>query len=169
MNYYTELCEIRLKIEHILHTQETAVVLYEFGCKDCAKGKAVTVLCVVGYCDRIGIRGVGNSVYAGNLVAAHCIYTQFIIGRLITFCHAAVGVYYVAKNPGTLSVEVLKDAFGKSDSRAAGGVELVDMVGLLHLHAVAGEAVHNLGKIAVDSRKDSHIRRFLERSSRKER
>ena len=92
---------------------------------------------IVGDGDAVGIRVIADGVDARHLTSADVVYTKkFRVG----------GVF----GPAFLTLQTCYNLLAQCDGRARGMVELMHVVGLLQLHVVLRELVHNLSQVAVD-------------------
>ena len=123
------------------------LVLEVFGSENGSQGESFAAL---------GGMAQGDSV---DFAVVH----HFVDSRHLAFAHGGDGDDAFAyagsllhEPPVVLAVQLLDNVLGQRDGGAAGGVELVDMVGLGDAHAVFVMAVHELCQSAVQLEHDVH-------------
>ena len=113
------------------------MVLGVFGSQHGTQRKAAARVGIVADGDDVGIAVVADGMDAGHLAATDMVHAQqFGVGGIL--------------GPGLLAVQTLHNLLGQRDGRATGMIQFMNVVGLLHLHIVLGELVHDFGQIAVD-------------------
>ena len=127
-----------LEFKHIADGQQSLMLMGILGGKHSTKGKALTRMGVVSDGDDVGFRVVAHRMDAWHLATTDMVDAQQLrVGGVL--------------GPRFLAVDILYDALSQRNSRATRVVQLVHVMGFLHLYVVLWELVHNLSQILVHS------------------